>query len=558
MRGELGLAYPPAMGGPTGRSYDYDWLVIGSGFGGSVSALRLAEKGYRVGIVECGRRFRDRDFARTAWNLRRYLWMPGLGLRGVFRMTLFKDVFIVSGSGVGGGSLGYANTLYRARPDFFTDRQWAGLAPWEDELRPHYETAERMLGVTEYAGMTPADELLKEYGEEIGVGETFDHTRVGVYFGDPGVEAPDPYFGGEGPSRTGCVRCGSCMVGCRYGAKNTLVKNYLWFAERLGVEVFAERQATEVKPLGAADGSDGYAITTAHPGAWLRRREAGLTARGVVFAAGPLGTNQLLADCKQSRALPRVSERLGHLVRTNSESIQAVTAPDDSRDFARSVAITSSIYPDPDTHIEVVTYGRAGDAISRLFTTMTGPGTRITRPLKWIAAMLGHPLRTLRLLWPARWSQRTVILLVMQTLDAAMTLRPRRRLLGRGVRLQTQQDPERPNPTYIPAAEHAARWFARRTGGVPQSGLTESTLNIPTTAHILGGAVIGSDPEHGVIDAQHRVFGYRGLYIVDGSAVGANLGVNPSLTITALAERAMSFIPAKLAVAPDGTVARAS
>jgi len=531
------------MSSALGGRYDYDWLVIGSGFGGSVSALRLAEKGYQVGVLECGKRFRDRDFARSAWNLRRYVWMPRFGMRGIFRMTLFKDVFIVSGAGVGGGSLGYANTLYRARPDFFVDPQWEGLAEWDEELRPHYETAERMLGVTEYEGMTPADELLKEYGEEIGVGDTFKPTRVGVFFGEPGAEVPDPYFDGDGPPRSGCVRCGSCMVGCRYGAKNTLVKNYLWFAERCGVQVLPERQATEIRPLGAADGSDGYEVDTAHPGAWARRRERTLTARGVVVAAGPLGTNKLLADCRHSGSLPRLSARLGHVVRTNSESIQAVTAPDDSRDFARSVAITSSIYPDPDTHIEVVTYGRAGDAISRLFTTMTGPGTRATRPLKWIGAMLRHPLRTLRLLSPARWSQRTVILLVMQTVDSAMRLRAKPARLGRGVRLQTEQDPERPNPTYLPAAERAARWFADRTGGIPQSGLTESTLNIPTTAHILGGAVIGGDPERGVVDSQHRVFGYRNLLVCDGSAVPANPGVNPSLTITALAERAMSFVP---------------
>ena len=531
------------MSSALGGRYDYDWLVIGSGFGGSVSALRLAEKGYQVGVLECGKRFRDRDFARSAWNVRRYVWMPRFGMRGIFRMTLFKDVFIVSGAGVGGGSLGYANTLYRARPDFFVDPQWEGLAEWDEELRPHYETAERMLGVTEYEGMTPADELLKEYGEEIGVGDTFKPTRVGVFFGEPGAEVPDPYFDGDGPPRSGCVRCGSCMVGCRYGAKNTLVKNYLWFAERCGVQVLPERQATEIRPLGAADGSDGYEVDTAHPGAWARRRERTLTARGVVVAAGPLGTNKLLADCRHSGSLPRLSARLGHVVRTNSESIQAVTAPDDSRDFARSVAITSSIYPDPDTHIEVVTYGRAGDAISRLFTTMTGPGTRATRPMKWIGAMLRHPLRTLRLLSPARWSQRTVILLVMQTVDSAMRLRAKPARLGRGVRLQTEQDPERPNPTYLPAAERAARWFADRTGGIPQSGLTESTLNIPTTAHILGGAVIGGDPERGVVDSQHRVFGYRNLLVCDGSAVPANPGVNPSLTITALAERAMSFVP---------------
>jgi cholesterol oxidase len=501
-------------------------------------------------VVECGKRFRDHDFAHTAWNLRRYFWLPRLGLRGIFRLTLFKDVFIVSGNGVGGGSLGYANTLYRARPAFFADPQWDELADWEEELRPHYETAERMLGVTEYEGITPADELLREYAAEIDVSETFKPTRVGIFFGEPGRQVADPYFNGEGPPRSGCIRCGSCMVGCRHGAKNTLVKNYLWFAERLGVDVLPERQAIEVRPLQAADGSDGYAVTTARPGAWLRRGERTLTAGGVVVAAGPLGTNQLLADCKHGGALPLLSERLGHLVRTNSESIQAVTAPDDSRDFARSVAITSSIYPDPDTHIEVVTYGRAGDAMSRLFTNMTGPGTRVTRPLKWIAAMIRHPLQTIRLLWPGGWSQRTVILLVMQSLDTAMRLRAHPRRLGRGMRLQTEQDPKRPNPTYLPAAERAARWFAKRTGGIPQSGLTESTLNIPTTAHILGGATIGADPERGVVDARNRAFGYANLLICDGSAVPANPGVNPSLTITALAERAMSFVPEREGAAP--------
>ena len=523
---------------------DFDWLVIGSGFGGSVAALRLAEKGYRVGVLECGRRFADDDFAKSAWRLRRYFWMPRLGLRGIMRMTVFKDVFIVSGNGVGGGSLGYANTLYRARPAFFENPQWDGLADWDAELRPHYDTAERLLGVADYEGMTAADDLLKEYGVGIGVGDTFKHTRVGIFFGPAGERVDDPYFGGDGPQRTGCIRCAACMIGCRYGAKNTLVKNYLWFAERLGAEVIPERQVMDVRPLGAADGSQGYAVETAHPGAWLRRRRRTFTARGVVIAAGALGTNQLLANCKHGGGLPRVSERLGELVRTNSESIQAVTAPDDSRDFSKAVAISSSIYPDPDTHIEVVGYGRNGDAISRLFTAMTGDGTRVTRPLKWIAAMMRHPLRTLKLFrWPFRWSRRTVILLVMQSLDTAMRLRPKRRRLGRGVRLQTEQDPARPNPTFIPAAEHAARWFAERVSGVAQSGLTESALNIPTTAHILGGAVIGATAQDGVVDERNRVFGYENLLVTDGSAVPANPGVNPSLTITALAERAMGFVP---------------
>ncbi|MFI5029061.1 MAG: GMC family oxidoreductase N-terminal domain-containing protein, partial [Solirubrobacterales bacterium] len=459
----------------TRAEFDFDWIVVGSGFGGSVSALRLAEKGYSVAVLECGSRFRDEDFAAsTLRQPRRYFWWPKWGMRGVLRMTFFKDVFVVSGSGVGGGSLGYANTLYRARPAFFEDPQWAELGNWDRELAPHYDTAERMLGVVEYEGIGPADVLLKEYAAELGVGETFTNTKVGVFFDKPGVEVPDPFFEGEGPARTGCMRCGSCMVGCRHGAKNTLMKNYLWFAEKLGVRIEPERQVTAIRPLGAADGSKGYSISSERSGSWVRKKRRTLTARGVVVAAGALGTNNLLANCKHSGALPRLSDRVGDVIRTNSESIQSVTARDDKRDFSRSVAITSSIYPDPDTHIEVVTYGEAGDIMSNTFTAMAGPGTRLTRPMKWIAEIIRHPLQNARMVFPFRWSRRTVILLVMQTVDAAMHLRPKRKLFGKGVRLQTEQDSERPNPIYLPAAAAAARWFASKTGGIAQSALTES------------------------------------------------------------------------------------
>jgi cholesterol oxidase len=528
------------------NEFDVDWVVVGSGFGGSVSALRLAEKGYSVAVLECGSRFRDEDFAAsTLREPRRYFWWPKWGMRGVLRMTFFKDVFVVSGSGVGGGSLGYANTLYRARPSFFQDPQWAGLGNWETELAPHYDTAERMLGVVEYEGMGPADILLKEYAEDIGVGDTFTNTKVGVFFDKPGVEVPDPFFEGEGPSRTGCMRCGSCMVGCRHGAKNTLMKNYLWFAEKLGVKILPERQVTEVRPLGAADGSEGYEIVHERSGSWFRKRRDTVRARGAIIAAGALGTNNLLANCKHSGALPRLSDRIGDVIRTNSESIQSVTARDDDRDFSRSVAITSSIYPDPDTHIEVVTYGEAGDIMSNTFTAMAGEGTRLTRPLKWIAAVVRHPLQNARMIVPLKWSRRTVILLVMQTVDAAMHLKPKRKIFGKGVRLQTEQDPERPNPIYLPAAAAAARWFAKKTGGIAQSALTESIQNVPTTAHILGGAVVGADAESGVVDSGNRVFGYENLLVTDGAAMPANPGVNPSLTITAKAEHAMSRIPVK-------------
>jgi cholesterol oxidase len=525
--------------------YDYDWIVIGSGFGGSASALRLAEKGHRVALLECGARFEDEEFAEKTSDAKRYYWMPQVGLKGILRMTLFKDIFIGSGCGVGGGSLGYANTLYRARPDFYRSPQWASLAEWERELGPHYDEAERMLGVTDYDREGPADLLLKEFGESIGVGDSYRPTRVGVFLGEEGVTVKDPYFDGEGPDRTGCLRCGSCMVGCRYGAKNTLRKNYLWFAEKLGVEIQAVRTVTDIVPIGGpqADGSDGYEVSSTRSGAWLNRDKRTVRARGVVVAAGALGTNRLLQRCKLSGSLARISDRLGYLVRTNSESIMAVTAAkNDPRDFANSIAITSSIYTDADTHIEVVTYGRGGDSQSLLFNMMVHAGSRGTQPLQFLASALRHPLTVLKASQIKDWSRRTIILLVMQTLDNSIRLKPKRRLPGGNVVLTTEQDPEHPNPVGIPVAYDAARWFAKRLNGTAQSGTTEGILAIPSTAHILGGAAIGSGPDTGVVDHRQRVFGYENLLVCDGAAIPANIGVNPSLTITALAERAMTFI----------------
>ncbi len=528
--------------------FDFDWIVVGSGFGGSVSALRLSEKGYSVAVLECGKRFRDQDFPKSTWDLRRYFWAPRLGMKGIFRLTQFKDVAVVSGCGVGGGSLGYANTLYVPGKDFFEDPQWAGLADWEAELAPHYEEAQRMLGVVVHEDDDPADQLLRELGEHLGVGETYQKTPIGVYLDNPGETVPDPYFGGEGPDRTGCMRCGRCMVGCPHGAKNTLVKNYLWLAERRGAEVEPERTVTEVRPLGAADGGDGYAVTSERSGLIPGRGRRTVTARGVVFAAGPLGTNKLLQRCRLGGALPRISSRLGELVRTNSEMILAVTVPEDyPDDLTKRVAITSSIYPDPHTHIETVTYGHDGDSMNALYTLLTGDGTKATRPLKLLGQILRHPRNFLKVMWPKGWSRRTIIVLVMQTLDNAIALRPKRKRNG-DVRLTTEQDPEKPNPTFIPVANEAAAWLAERTGGIAQSSFSEALFNVPSTAHILGGAVIGSSPEDGVIDSRQRVFGYENLLVCDGSAVPANVGVNPSLTITALAERAMAEVPPK-----DGT-----
>ncbi len=535
------------------NTFDFDWMVVGSGFGGSVSALRLAEKGYSVGVLECGRRFADDEFPETTGDTRRYFWSPRLGMKGIFRLTIFKDISVVSGCGVGGGSLGYACTLYVPPKKFFEDRQWADMEHWESALAPHYREAQRMLGVVENPHEDPADQLLRELGEELGVGDTYKRTPVGIYFGESGKTVPDPFFGGEGPDRTGCRLCGRCMVGCVHGAKNTLVKNYLYFAEKRGAQVMPERTVVDIRPLGCGDGADGYEVESVRSGAWLRKERRVQRVRGVVVSAGPLGTNKLLQRCRLNGSLPRISPRLGELVRTNSESILAVTVPEDyPEDLIKRVAISSSIYPDSHTHIETVTYGQDGDSMHRLNTLLVGDGTRVTRPLKLIGQSLLHPGRVAKVLFPKHWSRRTIILLVMQTLDNAIALRPHKGPFG-SFWLKTEQDPERPNPTFIPIANRAAEWFAERTGGIAQSSLTEALFNIPTTAHILGGAVIAPDPGQGVIDSRQRVFGYQNLLVCDGSAIPANVGVNPSLTITALAEHAMSHVPA--AGAPAGTAA---
>jgi cholesterol oxidase len=525
------------------QNFDFDWLVIGSGFGGSVSALRLTEKGHSVGVLECGRRFADDELPSSTADLKRYFWSPKLGMKGIFRLTTFKDVSVVSGCGVGGGSLGYANTLYVPPKKFFEDRQWAGMEDWESALAPHYAEAQRMLGVTQNPHDDPADQLLRELGEELGVGETYKKTPVGVFFGEPGKTVSDPFFGGEGPDRTGCRLCGRCMVGCPHGSKNTLVKNYLYFAEKRGARVMPERTVVDIRPLGSSDGAEGYEVESVRSGAWLRKDRRVDRARGVVVSAGPLGTNKLLQRCRLHGSLPRISTRLGELVRTNSESILTVTVPEDYPDeLIKRVAITSSIYPDPNTHIETVTYGNDGDSMHRLYTLLVGDGTRVTRPLKLLGQVLLHPKRLMKVLFPKHWSRRTIIILVMQTLDNAIALRPHEGPLG-SFWLKTEQDPERPNPTFIPVANKAAEWFAERTGGIAQSALTEALFNIPSTAHILGGAVIARDPSEGVVDAHQQVFGYENLLVCDGAAVPANVGVNPSLTITALAEHAMSHIP---------------
>jgi cholesterol oxidase len=528
---------PPGAGG-----YDYDWIVVGSGFGGSVAALRLAEKGYRVAVLECGRRVADADFPASSWHIGRFFWAPAIGLRGISRVSLFKDILIGSGAGVGGGSLVYANTLYRANRAFFDHPQWAGLADWGAVLAPHYASAERMLGVQTVPWESENQKLLRALGEHFGAAHTFRRTPCAVYFGEAGATVPDPYFGGTGPDRTGCTRCGACTTGCSVGAKNTLVKNYLWFAEKLGVDILPDTEVADIRPLDV-DGKAGYTVATRRPGAWFGGDGRRLRARGVVVAAGALGTNRLLANCKHGGGLPRLSDRLGQLVRTNSESILAVTLPDDAREVTRDVSISASIHVSHDTHIELVSYGKRADYMKFFFTLLTGKGTRLTRPLLLLAQVLRHPLRFLKSLSPVGWSRRSAILLVMQPLDNALAFVASRRRFGRGVRLSTEQHAEKPNPTFIAEGNTAAAWLAEHTGGIAQSMVPEALANIPTTAHILGGAVIGADAASGVVDRDGRVFGYASLLVCDGAIMPANPGVNPSLTITALAEHVMSRVP---------------
>jgi cholesterol oxidase len=508
----------------------YDVVVIGSGFGGSVSALRLAEKGYRVAVLEAGRRFADGEFPRTSWDAKRFLWAPALGCYGLQRITLLRDVLVLSGAGVGGGSLVYANTLYRPLRAFYDDPQWRDITDWADELAPYYDQAERMLGVTTYARTTRADEAMRRVAERMGAADTFHHTPVGVHFGEAGR---DPYFGGAGPVRDSCRHCGECMTGCRHNAKNTMAKNYLYLAERLGAEVHPLTTVTAVRPLPGG----GYAVRTR--GTDSRRRRVTFEADQVVFAAGALGTQRLLHRMKVAGTLPRLSDRLGQLTRTNSESILGAGSLRRDVDFTDGVAITSSFHPDENTHIEPVRYGLGSNSMGLLQTVLTDGGP--LRPLRWLATVVRHPVHALRMMSVRRWSERTVIALVMQSLDNSLDVSWRRAWYGRR-RLTTRQGHGAPNPTWIPAGNRAVRLLAEEIGGVPGGSWSE-VFNVPVTAHILGGAAIGADPSRGVVDAYHRVFGHPGLHVVDGAAVSANLGVNPSLTITAQAERAMSFWP---------------
>jgi cholesterol oxidase len=520
--------------------FDYDFAIIGSGFGGSVSALRLSEKGYSVAVLEMGKRWNSEDFPETNWDLRKSMWRPKQGLYGILQLTVLRDVFILHGCGVGGGSLVYANTLLVPPAEAFRDPQWVGLN-WEETLRPHYDTALRMLGAITSEVVVETDRILKKVADEMGRGHTFHRATVGVHFGESGVTVPDPFFGGEGPDRTGCTLCGGCMVGCRYGAKNTLDKNYLYLAERRGTRVFPESRVIDVRALDEG----GYELTVEKSTGFRHPRHT-LRARSVVMAAGSLGTAELLMRCKERGSLPRISNALGHYVRTNSEALIGVRSRRNDVDYSRGIAITSGVYVDDKTHIECVRYSAGSDALAPLATVLTEGGPPWPRWLRWVGEVARHPQSFLRTLNPFGAAKRGVVLLVMQPIDSHLRYVMRRAWSWPfRKRLDTDRGTSAPVPVYIPIAHRVAKRMAEEMDGIAQSGIIEVLLDKATTAHILGGCPMGSSPEHGVVDTQARVFGHEGLFVIDGSIIPANLGVNPSLTITAMAEHAMSHVPAK-------------
>ncbi|WP_028805382.1 GMC family oxidoreductase [Streptomyces sp. 142MFCol3.1] len=548
-----------AQNQPDEAAYDYDVVVVGSGFGGSVTALRLTEKGYRVGVLEAGRRFTRDSLPKNSWDIKNYLWAPKLGMYGIQRIHLLGNVMVLAGAGVGGGSLNYANTLYVPPKPFFEDPQWKDITDWEGELKPYYDQARRMLGVRLNPTMTPSDVHLKAAAEAMGVGDTFHMAPVGVFFGDgqdadggakaaPGQEIADPYFGGAGPSRKACTECGECMTGCRHGAKNTLNENYLHLAEKAGAVVHPMTTVVSVTD----DSQGGYAVQTLPTD--RKRKGEGRTfkAKRVVLAAGTYGTQTLLHRMKAGGQLPHLSQKLGELTRTNSEAL--VGAQTDNRryrkatgeqrvDFTRGVAITSSIHPDENTHIEPVRYGKGSNSMGGLSILQVPYAEGSSRVLGWLANAARHPVLVARSLSNRRWSERTIIGLVMQSLDNSLTTYLKPKGAGKGL-LTARQGHGAPNPKQIKAASESASAIAAEINGFAGSNVGE-LMGTPLTAHFLGGCPIGADAEEGVIDPYHRLYGHPGISVVDGAAVSANLGVNPSLTITAQAERAMSYWPNK-------------
>lgn len=513
----------------------YDYIIIGSGFGGSVSALRLSEKGYKVLVIEKGKWYRAEDFAKTNWQFSKWLWLPSFRWFGIMKITIFRHVGIVSGTGVGGGSLVYANTLPVPKAAFFRSGSWAGLADWQQELAPYYQRALHMLGAAKNPQFFDGEHALETLAKDIGQEKHLDATNVAVYFGEPGVKAPDPYFEGKGPERTGCTFCGACMTGCRHQAKNTLDKNYLYLAQQLGAEIMAEQEVVDVKPIGKPDGSEGYEVRLQSSTRFFKTTKT-LRSKGVIFSGGVLGTVKLLLHLKQY-ALPRLSDMVGKEVRTNNESLICVTQLDNTSDLSKGIAIGAILHTDEHSHLEICRYG-AGSGAWRLsflpFVEGKNAGVRFFRMIKDVVL---HPVTYWKYLMVKDWAKSSAVMLFMQTLDSTVTFTRN----GRGG-MQTAVVGEEKPTAFIPRAIELARKFEKMLNGKAMAfGLTP-LAGIPGTAHILGGAVMGASAETGVIDRDNRVFGYENMLVCDGSMVSANPGVNPALSITAIAERAMEKI----------------
>ena len=516
----------------------YDYVIIGSGFGGSVSALRLSEKGYKVLVIEKGKWWKPQDFPDTNWNLRKWMWLPSMRFYGFFKMTFMKHVGILSGVGVGGGSLVYANTLPRPRKAFFNTGSWKGLTDWQKDLEPFYKTAEKMLGAARNPQLFDADLALKEVAKKMGYEKEFKPTDAAVYFGEPEVTVPDPFFNGEGPDREGCRFCGACMTGCRYNAKNTLDKNYLYLAIKKGTTVLAEHKVTDVRPLGKADGSEGYSITFKKSTGISNTHPRQVKARGVIFSGGVLGTVRMLLEMK-NKGLPNLSPQVGNDIRTNNESLILVHSPERKKDFSKGIAIGSIFPPDEDSHVEPVRYGSGSGFFKLMGVPLTFGKNGWSRSGKLLKHLITKPKSWLRIYLSKNFAEESLILLFMQHLDS--TLRFNLGTFNMKSSVSTGKAPS----SFIARAKELADYTSQVIKGKPFVMTTEALFGIPTTAHILGGAVIGNNPKEGVIDKNHKVFGYKNLYVCDGSAISANPGVNPSLTITAMTERAMSNIPAK-------------
>lgn len=517
---------------------EYDYIIIGSGFGGSVSALRLSEKGYKVLVIEKGKWYKANDFPKTNWNLKKWLWMPKLRFFGIMKLTIFRHIAIVSGTGIGGGSLVYANTLPVPKSTFFKTGSWRNLLDWEEELFPYYEKALKMLGATKNPKLYDGDIGLKKVANQLNISDKFDAPNVAVYFGEENVTKKDPYFKGKGTERTGCNFCGACMTGCRNNSKNTLDKNYLYLAQQNGAKILAENEVYDVQPINTIDGSSGYEVFIKTSTTLFKKRQK-IKTKAVVFSGGVLGTIKLLLKLKKD-SLPNISDRLGLDIRTNNETLVSVSTLDKDKNFSKGVAIGSILDTDKNSHLEIVRYGKGSNAWKLLHLPYVTNKNVFVRLLMVFVSLLKSPVKYFKVYFTNNWAEKTVVLLFMQTLDS--TLKFKRNIFG--FMTSTVNLGKKPTP-FIKESKKLVKEYSKAVNGVSTSFALETLAGIPSTAHVLGGAVMGNNASEGVIDKNNKIFGYDNLYVIDGSMISANPGVNPSLSITAIAERAMNQISSK-------------